>query len=53
MNLNRLNFWKTNPSLAAKAALVSQFQNAVAAVIGQKQAKVDGLRNMGSATFVL
>lgn len=29
-----------------KATLVSQFQNAVAAVISQKQAKVDGLRNM-------
>ena len=29
-----------------KAMLVSQFQNAVAVVISQKQAKVDGLRNM-------
>lgn len=29
-----------------KAALVSQFQNAVAKVTSQKQAKVDGLRNM-------
>jgi hypothetical protein len=29
-----------------KAALVSQFDNAVAEVINQKQAKVDGLRNM-------
>lgn len=29
-----------------KAALVSQFQNTVAAAIGQKQAKADGLRNM-------
>ena len=29
-----------------KASLVSQFQNAVAEVTSQKQAKVDGLRNM-------
>jgi len=29
-----------------KAMLVSQFQNAVAVVISQKQAKVDGLRNV-------
>jgi hypothetical protein len=39
--------YKTQDAQAqGKAALVSQFQNAVAAVIGQKQAKVDGLRNM-------
>ena len=29
-----------------KASLISKFQNAVAEVIGQKQAKADGLRNM-------
>ena len=29
-----------------KAALISQFQNALAAVVWQKQAKVDDLRNM-------
>ena len=29
-----------------KASLISKFQNAVAEVVGQKQVKVDGLRNM-------
>lgn len=29
-----------------KASLISTFQNAVAEVVGQKQVKVDGLRNM-------
>jgi len=33
-----------------KAMLMSQFQNAVAVVISQKQAKVDGLRNMALQT---
>ena len=32
--------------MLGKAALTSQFQNAVSAVIGQKQSKADGLRNM-------
>ena len=34
-----------------KATLVSQFQNTVAVVISQKQAKVDGLRNMDLQTI--
>ncbi|MBC7619517.1 MAG: hypothetical protein H7293_11130 [Candidatus Saccharibacteria bacterium] len=39
--------YKTQEAQAqGKASLISKFQNAVAEVVGQKQAKVDGLRNM-------
>jgi hypothetical protein len=43
---NGSNYKTQDAQTLGKAALVAQFQNVVAGVISQKQAKVDGLRNM-------
>lgn len=43
---NGSNYKTQEAQIQGKAALVSKFQNAVAKVVGQKQFKVDGLRNM-------